>query len=75
MPRFPFTVDRLSFWLGFIAASLLWWLFLRIRPMFPQWREQIRQTISTISQRNLSGVEQYLRRETLRRAQRQHLIR
>jgi HEAT repeat protein len=73
MPRFPFTVDRLSFWLGFIAASLLWWLFLRIRPMFPQWREQIRQTISTISQRNLSGVEQYLRRETLRRAQRQHL--
>ncbi len=73
MPSFQFAVDRLSFWLGFIAASLLWWIFLRIRPMFPQWREQIRQNIDTISQRNLSGVEVYLRRETLRRAQRQHL--
>lgn len=73
MPNFQLTVDRLSFWLGFIAASLLWWVFLRIRPLFPQWREQIRQNIDTISQRNLSGVEEYLRRETLRRAQRQHL--
>jgi HEAT repeat protein len=73
MPNFQLTVDRLSFWLGFLAASLLWWIFLRIRPLFPQWREQIRQNIDTISQRNLSGVEEYLRRETLRRAQRQHL--
>jgi hypothetical protein len=73
MPSFQLTIDRLSFWLGFIAASLLWWLFIRIRPMFPQWREQIRQTFDTVSQRNLSGVEEYLRHETLRRAQRQHL--
>lgn len=73
MPNFQFAVDRFSFWLGFIAASLLWWLFLRIRPMFPQWRDQIRQNIDTISQQNLSGVEEYLRRETIQRAQRQHI--
>ena len=73
MPDFNFNFDRISFWLGFIAASLLWWVFSRVRPMFPEWREQVRQTINLLSQRNLSGVEEYLRRETLRRAQRQHL--
>lgn len=73
MFNFDFNFDRLSFWLGFIAATLIWWLFSRIRPLLPEWREQIRQTIDTISQRNLAGVEYYLRQETLQRAQRQHL--
>lgn len=27
-----FQLDRLSFWLGFFAATLFWWLFLRIKP-------------------------------------------
>lgn len=68
-----FDFDRLSFWLGFIAASLVWWLISRIRPLVPGWIEQLRQTIETINQRNLAGVEYYLRQETLQRAQRQHL--
>lgn len=68
-----FHFDRLSFWLGFIAASLLWWLYTRIRPLMPYWREQLRQYMEAISMRNLAGVEDYLRREVLRQAQHQHL--
>lgn len=73
MFNFDFNFDRLSFWLGFIAASLVWWLLSRIRPLVPGWIEQIRQTIDTISQRNLASVENYLQQETLQRAQRQHV--
>jgi HEAT repeat protein len=73
MFNFDFNFDRISFWLGFIAASLVWWPFSRVRPLLPEWRDQIRQTIDTINQRNLAGVEYYLRQETLQRAQRQHL--
>jgi len=27
-----FQLDRVSFWLGFLAATLFWWLILRLKP-------------------------------------------
>ena len=68
-----FRFDRISFWLGFLAASLLWWLWMRARPLLPVWRKQIRQQIVLFQQRNLSGLENAARRDALRRAQRRHL--
>ncbi len=73
MPPIEFRFDRISFWLGFLAASLVWWLFSRVRPYLPLWREQVRRAWRAFSQRNLAAVEDQLRRETLRQAQRQHL--
>ncbi len=34
--------DRLSFWLGFLAASLFWFLIIRFRHAFAQWWEKQR---------------------------------
>lgn len=66
-------VDRLSFWLGFLTASLLWWLLGRVRPLFPIWLERFRQYRNLIQQKNLSSVEVHLRRQTVQHAQQQHL--
>ncbi len=64
--------DRISFLLGFLAATLFWWFIARARPLLPILGEQIRRSIQAFRQRNLAGAEEYLRRETVRRAQRSH---
>lgn len=73
MPNFQIQFDRISFFLGFLAATLFWWVVARIRPLLPLWRQQIRQYLQVLSQRNFSSVEAYLRREIVRTAQRQHI--
>lgn len=72
MPELP-NIDQLSFWLGFVAASLFWWLISRLRPLIPALRERIKRLIHYIRERNLSGANTYIRRETIRIAQRWHL--
>lgn len=74
MFRLPgLNIDRLSFWLGFLAASLLWWLVARVRPLLPHWQKQIRIFFTNIRQKSLSGVDAYIREETIRRAQTRHI--
>ena len=73
MPNNSFHVDSLSFWLGFIIATLAWWLVRRIRPLLPVWWRALRRQIELISARNFSGTDDYLRRQTLLKAQSQHL--
>jgi hypothetical protein len=68
-----FRYDRTSFWIGFLAATLFWWLLSRLRPLLPIWRKQFRQYLITVQQRNFAGVDSMARRETLNRAQRLHL--
>lgn len=73
MPSFIFQFDRISFWLGFLGATLFWWAVSRIRPLLPVFRDQIRRYFNLVSRRNFATVENHLRREVLRSAQRQHL--
>ena len=73
MPRFDFQFDKISFWLGFLAASLFWWVLNRIRPFIPLWRAQLKKNLIAIRQRNLQGVEQNLRTQIIRNARKQHL--
>lgn len=73
MPNFEIHLDRLSFWLGFLAATLFWWLFSRIKPLVPLWRQQLRRQLELFSSRNFAGVDHYLRQQTILRAQSQHL--
>ena len=72
MPRLP-QIDLLSFWLGFLVATLFWFLLSRMRPLLPAIRERFRLLIRSIRERNLQGANDYLRQETVRRAQRWHL--
>ena len=40
-----FELDRLSFWLGFLAASLLWWFLIKFRPFLAQMWEEAKKRI------------------------------
>jgi HEAT repeat protein len=68
-----FHLDVLSFVIGFIGASLFWWLVSRLRPLLPGIGENLRKFFQTLRQRNLEGADLYLRRDALRRAQKNHL--
>ena len=66
-------VDRVSFWLGFLAASLFWWAFSYLRPLIPVFLARMRKTASSLNVRNLAGAEDHLRHEVLLHAQQSHL--
>jgi len=72
MPNDHFGLDRFSFWLGFLAASLLWFLVYRFRRFWPELRDYILSQIKSLKQRRLAGVESRLLHAVLRRAQAYH---
>lgn len=75
MPQFfaDLHLDRVSFWLGFLAASLFWWLAARLRPLIPIWLKKLRRQVNELQLSNLTAANNAHRRETLRRAQAMHL--
>lgn len=75
MERFfgAFQLDRLSFWLGFLAASLFWWLLARLRPLLPRARAALQDRARAARHGLAAGEEGRLRSDTLRLAQRSHL--
>jgi HEAT repeat protein len=69
----PFSGPTFSFILGFITASVFWWLMGRMRPLGEEIRENWRASREAAKARRSSGVEENHRRNTLRRAQGMHL--
>lgn len=65
--------DRLSFWLGFIAASLVWFLAFRLRKNWVPVKEFITQKFKTIKIKQTSSTDGTLRQDVLRRAQNTHM--
>lgn len=65
--------DRISFWAGFIAASLFWWLVFRVRPYLLNLIEQLRTNAELARQRLTQSAEERYRGELLNYAQSQHL--
>lgn len=65
--------DRFSFWLGFLAASLFWFLVGRLVPLFNRWR--IQRLEQRLEQRRGREVNDEIRlgNDTLRAVQRLHL--
>jgi hypothetical protein len=66
-------LDPFSFGVGFVVGILFTWLLSRIRPLFQQWRESAKEQRELAKVRRTSGLEDNLRRLTLRRAQGMHL--
>lgn len=66
-------LDRNSFWIGFLAASLFWWLVRISRPLLARFRQSFRSQAEIVQWESRSVVEVRLRNETLRYAQSQHL--
>lgn len=69
-----FALDRISFWLGFIAASFFWLIASRLSKNFPAMRKLFREFLATAKERRLAGIAHSLRQETLTRAERNHLF-
>ncbi len=71
--RIPFSLDTLSFVVGFVTASVFWWLVGRARPLWMQIRQNRARQSEEAQARRVSGVEENHRQLTLRRAQGMHL--
>ena len=72
--RFPsLALDALSFVVGFLAATLFWWLMGRMRPLWREMRETLKANREEARAKRSTGVEENHRRATLRRAQGMHL--
>jgi len=69
----PFSIDLLSFLVGFVTASVFWWLMGRARPLWRELMDNLRTQREEAQARRSSSVEENHRRITLRRAQGMHL--
>lgn len=68
-----FRLDRNSFWAGFLAASLFWWLVRIARPIFARLRQSFRGQAESARLDSRTVIEIRLRNETLRYAQSMHV--
>jgi hypothetical protein len=68
-----FRIDFLSFAIGFVTALLFWWAVSQLRAAWPQIQKRIKAFIEENRSRGSSDIEERLRKETIRRAQGQHL--
>jgi HEAT repeat protein len=66
-------IDLVSFLLGFVSASIFWWLARAIKVKYPNLKERLKQQAEIRRQRKLEGISRFVRQETLRRAQASHL--
>jgi len=73
--RFPFAVsiDALSFFFGFIIASIFWWVVSRSRPLWNEINLNLKKRREESLVLRTSSMEETHRRITLRRAQGMHL--
>jgi HEAT repeat protein len=66
-------LDRLSFWLGFLAGSLIWWLLGRFRPFLSQLIARLKAQAQTARQELQTSTEVRLNNDTIRYAQQLHV--
>lgn len=66
-------LDPISFGVGFIVGIAFTWLLSRIRPLWAQWREGLKEQREAAKVRRTTGLEDNHRRLTLRRAQGMHI--
>jgi len=72
--RLPsFALETFSFLVGFVTASIFWWLLGRMRPLWEEIRNNWTKNREDAKARRATGVEENHRRTTLRRAQGMHL--
>lgn len=70
---FSSLIDPLSFFIGFVTASVFWFLATRARPLWNEMRTNWQDQRDAAQARKTSSVEENHRRNTLRRAQGMHL--
>ncbi|OGO37283.1 MAG: hypothetical protein A2Z03_01495 [Chloroflexi bacterium RBG_16_56_8] len=71
MPFFSF--DPYNFFIGFLTATIFWWLVGKARPLWNDVKQGLREQSNAAQVLRSSTVEENHRRLTLRRAQGMHL--
>ena len=66
-------IESLSFWVGFVAATIFWWLLGRLRPYAKSAWVGLIASVQAARQGLQSGAEQRLRANTLKLVQSLHL--
>jgi len=66
--------NRLSFWLGFLAACILWFLAIRLHNYWKPIKDYFSQQINSVKVKHATTVEDVIRQEVLKRAQKAHLM-
>lgn len=66
-------IEPLSFFIGFVAASIFWFLLARARPLLAEMRAHWKERREEAKNRKSSSAEENYRRAVLRRAQGMHL--
>ncbi|MEA3349158.1 MAG: HEAT repeat domain-containing protein [Chloroflexota bacterium] len=66
-------IERISFWIGFLAASLFWWLVPRLLPYLDRIWKGIKKLFQSTKQGLQANIEQRHRTDTLKHAQGLHL--
>lgn len=73
MLSFLRNLDGTSFWLGFLAGTLFWWLLSILRPAMRRLIEQTRANIGEARANLATSTEARLRNDTLQHVQKLHL--
>lgn len=68
-----FSLDPLSFWVGVVAATLLWWLIGRLKSYLPGLKNYLQKIYVYIQKRRAEGVAYHIKLAALRRSQTEHL--
>ena len=66
-------IDKLSIILGFVAAIVLLWLLRRSSGIWPKVQKIFQSQSDAMKKRNVTAVEDHLRREILKQSQGQHV--
>ncbi len=72
MDRFFRNFDAISFWLGFLAGSLIWWLLGKLRPVLREVADNFQEQATVSRKGALYGTEVRLANDTMRRIQYWH---
>ncbi len=70
---FKLTVDSISFWIGFVAASAFWLMLSWMRPLVQQIKESWEKSREEAAINRSSGIEEIHRQAVLKTAQGMHL--
>lgn len=65
--------ETIAFFLGFLSATLFWWILTRLRPLLPRLRAKLAAFWQSMRRKSHDRADAAMRQDVLRRAQALHL--
>lgn len=68
-----FQLERISFFIGFLTASLFWWLFVKTKKWWPEITNSLKNMSENIRRNQSYGLVIALRKDVIKRSQSNHI--